>query len=91
MSKKALFLDRVGVINVNYGYVHEQKNFDFIEGIFDLVRLAKSNDFLVFVITNQAGIARGYYSIEDFNVLREVAPFVWTAKPGSISGSKPVV
>ena len=64
-----LFLDRDGVINVNYGYVHKQKNFDFIEGIFDLVRLAKSNDFLVFVITNQSGIARGYYSIEDFNVL----------------------
>lgn len=67
--KKALFLDRDGVINLNHGYVHTQDNFDFIEGIFDLVREARAADYLVFVVTNQAGIGRGYYSEEQFHEL----------------------
>jgi len=65
----ALFLDRDGVINVDYGYVHNKKDFHFIEHIFELVRYANSLDFLVVVITNQAGIARGLYSEDDFNKL----------------------
>lgn len=66
---KALFLDRDGVINVNHGYVHTIDKFDFIDGIFDLVRAANSAGYLVLVVTNQAGIARGFYSEEQFNDL----------------------
>jgi len=62
----ALFLDRDGVINVDRGYVHKKEDFEFIEGIFDLCKAAKKWGYLLFVITNQAGIARGYYSEEDF-------------------------
>jgi D-glycero-D-manno-heptose 1,7-bisphosphate phosphatase len=62
----ALFLDRDGVINVDHGYVCSADRTDFIDGIFDLVRLANENGYLVIVITNQAGIARGYYTEEQF-------------------------
>lgn len=66
---KALFLDRDGVINLNHGYVHSVDSFDFIDGIFDLVRFAKSKGYVVIVVTNQAGIGRGYYSEEQFQQL----------------------
>ena len=68
---KALFLDRDGIINIDHGYVHKKENFDFVEGIFDLCRIAVKNNYKLIVITNQAGIARGYYSIDDFEVLTE--------------------
>ena len=69
MNNKALFLDRDGVINEDKGYVHQIKDFTFIPGIFQLCIDAMSKDYLIFVITNQAGIGRGYYTSCDFNVL----------------------
>ena len=66
---RALFLDRDGVINVDYGYVSSRDRFEFIEGIFDMARSAVSQGYSLFVITNQAGIARGLYSEEDFQKL----------------------
>lgn len=68
---KALFLDRDGVININHGYVHAKDNFDFIDGIFDLVRAARAAGYLVLIVTNQAGIGRGYYSEEQFHALTD--------------------
>ena len=65
-QRAALFLDRDGVINVDRAYVHRPQDFDFIEGIFDLCRNARQHDYLVFVVTNQAGIARGFYTEDDF-------------------------
>jgi D-glycero-D-manno-heptose 1,7-bisphosphate phosphatase len=66
---KALFLDRDGVINIDTGYVHHIDNFIFIDGIFDIARMAISKGYLIFVVTNQAGIGRGYYSEGDFKIL----------------------
>jgi D-glycero-D-manno-heptose 1,7-bisphosphate phosphatase len=66
---KALFLDRDGVINVNHGHVHKIEDFDFIDGIFDLCRLAKQNGYLIIIVTNQAGIGKGYYTEEQFKKL----------------------
>jgi D-glycero-D-manno-heptose 1,7-bisphosphate phosphatase len=66
MANRALFLDRDGVINVDSGYVHTLEAFHFIEGIFDLCREARRLGYLVIVATNQAGIARGFYSESDF-------------------------
>jgi D-glycero-D-manno-heptose 1,7-bisphosphate phosphatase len=65
-SNKALFLDRDGVINEDYGHVHSVENFKFIEGIFELCRIAQNHKYLIIVITNQAGIAKGLYSENDF-------------------------
>ena len=64
--RKALFLDRDGVINVNHGYVCTPERTDFIDGIFELCRRARQRDYLLVVVTNQAGIARGYFSEMDF-------------------------
>ena len=63
---KALFLDRDGTINVDYGYVYKPDDFHFIDGVFDFCRKAQKLGYLIIVITNQSGIARGYYTIEDY-------------------------
>ncbi|MFA6138664.1 MAG: D-glycero-beta-D-manno-heptose 1,7-bisphosphate 7-phosphatase [Sulfurimonas sp.] len=68
-TKKALFLDRDGVINVDYAYVHEVKNFEFMDGIFELCSYYQNLGYMIFVITNQSGISRGYYSDEAFSQL----------------------
>lgn len=65
-SQAALFLDRDGVINVDHGHVGTPDRFEFIDGIFDLVRVARAHGLLVIVITNQAGIAKGKYTEEQF-------------------------
>lgn len=66
---KALFLDRDGVINHDEGYTSNTENFRFIDGIFDLCRAATQRGYLLIVVTNQAGIGRGYYSTEEFLAL----------------------
>lgn len=71
MMRRALFLDRDGVINVDHAYVHKQESFEFIDGIFELVRKARELSYLVLVVTNQAGIGRGYYSEDEFLALTE--------------------
>lgn len=63
---RALFLDRDGVININHGYVHKPENFDFVEGIFEICRTAQERGYLLIVVTNQAGIGRGYYTEQTF-------------------------
>jgi D-glycero-D-manno-heptose 1,7-bisphosphate phosphatase len=62
----ALFLDRDGVINVDRGYVCTRDQFEFVDGIFDLCRHAATLGFAVVVVTNQAGIGRGYYTEREF-------------------------
>ena len=68
MPTPSLLLDRDGVINTNHGYVHKRHQFDFIDGIFDLVKEARRRRYKVVVITNQAGIDRGYYTGNDFHL-----------------------
>lgn len=65
-QNRALFLDRDGVINVDYGYVCHPENFEFIEGIFEVARAAYTSDYKLVVITNQSGIGRGYFSEQQF-------------------------
>lgn len=69
MSQKALFLDRDGIINEDKSYLCKIEDFVFIDGIFDICKHYLARDYLIFVITNQAGIARGYYSEEDVAIL----------------------
>lgn len=59
--RRALLLDRDGVINVNHGYVHTPETTDWVPGIFELVAKAHARGYLVIVATNQAGIGRGLY------------------------------
>ena len=67
--KKALFLDRDGVINIEKDYLYKIEDFEFIDGIFELCKHYQELGYLIFVVTNQSGIARGYYSEKDFNTL----------------------
>jgi D-glycero-D-manno-heptose 1,7-bisphosphate phosphatase len=70
--RRALFLDRDGIINVNHGYVHRIEQFEFMPGIFDLVRFALHElGWHVVVTTNQSGIGRGYFSEADFDALTQ--------------------
>lgn len=66
MPRRALLLDRDGVINLNHGYVHTPERTDWVPGIFELVAEAHRQAMLVVVVTNQAGIGRGYYSEDEF-------------------------
>ena len=67
--KKALFLDRDGIINIDHGYVSRIEDFEFSESIFALLHLFQKEGYLIFIVTNQSGIGRGYYSEEDFQTL----------------------
>ncbi|MBU0631329.1 D-glycero-beta-D-manno-heptose 1,7-bisphosphate 7-phosphatase [bacterium] len=69
MAKKALFLDRDGVINKEVNYLHKIEDFEFIEGIFELCRFYQEKEYLIIVVTNQSGIARGYYTEKEFDRL----------------------
>lgn len=84
MLRRALFLDRDGVINFDYGYVYQQENFDFIDGVFDLVAAAKKLNYLVVIVTNQAGIGRGYYSESDFYQLMAWVGLQFESNSGAI-------
>lgn len=69
MTHRALFLDRDGVINVDKGYVARREDFEWMPGIFDFARTARSLGAALVVVTNQSGIARGYYTEDTFLAL----------------------
>jgi D-glycero-D-manno-heptose 1,7-bisphosphate phosphatase len=69
MKNKAVFLDRDGTINVDYGYIHTIDKFEFIEGVPEALHRLQQAGYLLIVITNQSGIARGYYTEDDFRLL----------------------
>ncbi|WP_456433602.1 D-glycero-beta-D-manno-heptose 1,7-bisphosphate 7-phosphatase [Nitratifractor sp.] len=69
--KRALFLDRDGVINVDHGYVHTVEAFQFVPGILETIRSFQERGYLPIVVTNQSGIGRGYYTREDFEAVTE--------------------
>ena len=65
-KQAALFLDRDGVINRDFGYVYEPQFFQFVDDIFDLCQEAQSKNYKIIIVTNQSGIGRGIYSEEDY-------------------------
>ncbi|WP_144209009.1 D-glycero-beta-D-manno-heptose 1,7-bisphosphate 7-phosphatase [Shewanella donghaensis] len=68
---KAVFLDRDGVINIDKGYVHLVDDFEYVEGVFEACLTLKEMGYMIVVVTNQSGIARGMYSEDDFHHLTE--------------------
>jgi len=68
---KAAFLDRDGVINKDFGYVGSIDKFEFKEGIFELLEFLRDLEYELFIVTNQSGIGRGYYSEDDFYKLMD--------------------
>jgi D-glycero-D-manno-heptose 1,7-bisphosphate phosphatase len=66
MTIKTIFLDRDGVINKEVGYLFRIIDFKFIEGVFDACLYFQQLDYKIIIISNQSGIARGYYSERDY-------------------------
>lgn len=71
MANAAVFLDRDGVINVDTGYVSQVDDFKFIDGVIEAMLDLKKKGYLLVVVTNQSGIARGYFTEEQFMSLTE--------------------
>lgn len=68
-KKKCAFLDRDGVINYDYGYVHKKNNFKWKKNIFKAIKLLNDNNYYVIIISNQSGIGRSYYNKSDVDSL----------------------
>ena len=71
MSKPAIFFDRDGVLNVDVGYLYKIEDFQWIDGAIEAIKYFNDKDYYVFVITNQSGVARGYYREDDIHKLHQ--------------------
>jgi histidinol-phosphate phosphatase family protein len=69
--KKAVFIDRDGTINVNVEYLDNPEDFQMYPGVAEGVKILNENGFLVIVITNQSGIARGYFTKETLEKIHQ--------------------
>lgn len=63
---KAVFLDRDGTINEDYGYVHSKTDFSFLPGVIFALKILQKEGFLLIIITNQSGIARGFFTETEY-------------------------
>jgi D-glycero-D-manno-heptose 1,7-bisphosphate phosphatase len=73
MKKKAIFLDRDGVVNKErQDYTWKVEDFEFTDGFFEAMKIFSEMGFLFFVITNQGGIAKGLYSHKDVEILNDL-------------------
>jgi D-glycero-D-manno-heptose 1,7-bisphosphate phosphatase len=71
VRNRALFLDRDGVINEEIGYLVHAKDVRFMPGLFALCKTAQTLGYKLIVVTNQAGIARGYYTEEQYQAVMQ--------------------
>ena len=71
LEKPAVFLDRDGVINYDFGYVHKFNNFKFKKGVLTGLRNLSRKNLYIFIVTNQAGIAKKKFSEQDFQLLHK--------------------
>ena len=71
MTLKTIFLDRDGVINKEVKYLFRIADFEFIEGVFDACLYFQQLDYKIIIISNQSGIARGYYNENDYQKVTE--------------------
>lgn len=71
MKRKAVFIDRDGTINKEVNYLHKVEDLEILPGVAEAIKLLNDRGFLVIVPTNQSGIARGYYGIEDMQKINE--------------------
>jgi D,D-heptose 1,7-bisphosphate phosphatase len=69
--KKAIFLDRDGTINYDAGYISKVKDISIFEGVADSLKSLKESGFLNLIITNQSGIARGYFTETDLGIIHD--------------------
>ena len=71
MKNKACFLDRDGVLNVEIDYLHEPEKLILENGVIEALQLLQKNNYKLIVVTNQAGVARGFYECSDVEKVHE--------------------
>lgn len=71
VERKAAFLDRDGVINLDRAYVHKWEDFEFVPGAVDAMRRLSDAGYAIVIVTNQSGIARGMYTEVDYQLLTQ--------------------
>jgi D,D-heptose 1,7-bisphosphate phosphatase len=81
LRRKALFLDRDGVLNIDHGYVGSRDRFEWVDGALDAVRHATQSGWHVFIVTNQSGVARGHYDEAGVHSLLD-----WIADQARLAG-----
>lgn len=84
MKHKAIFFDRDGVLNTDKGYLYKIEDLEWVEGALQALAYAREQGYLVFVVTNQSGIARGYYTVQDMQKLHEYMQKVAQKNGGKI-------
>lgn len=84
--RPALFLDRDGTLNVDTGYLHEIDKLEWIDGAIDCIRNFNARNYYVIVVTNQSGIARGYYTEDDMHQLHRHMASVLEAADAHVDG-----
>ena len=71
MKLKAAFFDRDGVLNADKSYLYKIEDLEWIDGAKEALAYLTQQGYTIFVVTNQSGIARGYYTVDDMNKLHE--------------------
>jgi D-glycero-D-manno-heptose 1,7-bisphosphate phosphatase len=84
--RRALFLDRDGVLNVDHGYISRPEQFEVIDGVFDALRHAQALGYVLVVVTNQSGIARGYFTAAHYRALEDHMRTVFSAEGITFAG-----
>jgi D-glycero-D-manno-heptose 1,7-bisphosphate phosphatase len=80
----AIFLDRDGTLNIDYGYVYKIKDFHFIHGVYEALRELKNMGYLLILVTNQSGIARGIFTEDNFLILSQLMNSLLLAERANI-------
>lgn len=83
---KAIFLDRDGTINVEKNYLYKPEDWEWIDGSLEAIRGFNLHGYLVIVVTNQAGVARGLYNCEDVDRLHGYVSRLLKAAGAQIDG-----
>ena len=71
LGKKAVFFDRDGGLNKDFGYVYKTKDLEWINGAKESINMLKNLGYLIIVVTNQSGVHRGFYSENDVKKFHE--------------------
>ncbi|MCR4666605.1 MAG: HAD family hydrolase [Desulfovibrio sp.] len=71
MPARAVFLDRDGTLNQDRGYVHSRESFVWLPHVFPALSLLASQHFILVVVSNQSGIARGFYTMNEVKTLED--------------------
>jgi D-glycero-D-manno-heptose 1,7-bisphosphate phosphatase len=86
MKKPAVFMDRDGTINEQRGYINHLSRFALLPGVTDAVKLLNKNNFFVIIVTNQSGVARGYYPVALVHEVHELMTHSFEREGAAIDG-----